>query len=124
MPIDQPSLDDVVHGQRERRGRPLAQPQQHAAQQRAAREIERAAGLFRGQSESLRLARGSPAAPTGPPPAARSGAAGWITCTGAPSARGEDRAQRLVAAHDLAEAARQHRARPAALRRAAPPGML
>ena len=106
MPIDQPSVtmwcivssDDVVLRR---------QPQQRAAQQRTAREVERAAGLFAGQARGPAPRAGSPAAPTGRPRAARTAPAGWITCTGSPSPRGEDRAQRLVAAHDLAEAARQ-----------------
>ncbi len=87
----------------------VRQPQQHAAQQRTAGEIERAAGLFAGQGESRRLARGLRQPRQVDHAAGRRGPAAGSPAPARRLRSGEDRAQRLVAAHDLAEAARQHR---------------
>ncbi len=109
---------DVVQGQRDDVV-PLGEAQQQAAQQRTAAEIERAGGLFPDQGEGQRLARRSPAAPTGPPRAAGRAPPAGSPGPASPPARRRPCATPRAGARSPRGRAPAPR-RPAALRRAAP----
>ncbi len=98
-----------MHGER-RHVVARRQPQQHAAQQEIARQVERPAGLVSHQGEDRRLARALRQARQIDQ---RQGERRRLLdhLHRRPLPRGEDRAQRLVAARGFAEAARQHLAR-------------
>ncbi len=98
---------DVVQGERD--GMVLRrQAQQHAAQHRTTGEIERPAGLFPGQGESRRLARGL-RQPRQVHQRQGEGGRRLDHLHRRVLLQDEDGAQGLVAAHDLLQAAPQHR---------------